>query len=87
MIIIIIIIILIEYIVLIYFILYQLELRGEVLIGVDDDVITKQEICNSAIASKLFPDAVMPKVFYLHQSMRDFLTIIIIIIIMIISLH
>lgn len=37
-------------------------LRNQVLLGVDDEIITKQEICRSALASGLFPDSPMPQV-------------------------
>lgn len=36
-------------------------LRSKILIGVDEEPITRQEICASALASKLFPDAPMPQ--------------------------
>ncbi len=34
----------------------------KIFVACDNEVLTKQQICEAALASKLFPDATMPQV-------------------------
>lgn len=41
----------------------QTGLKGSVFLGVDNEAISKEEICRSAMASGLFPNSSLPEVF------------------------
>jgi len=49
----------------------QAELRNQVYLACDDKAETRRELCEAALASKLYPTATMPKVVIIIIITRD----------------